>query len=274
VVAGCGGGNVSPIDVAHITTDGGSGTDEVGHSRCPAGLSGPDLVLVKWNDGIAFCIDSSEVTNAQYAAFLAAPKVPPQAARCAWNQTFAPESMSTNGPMCPKFDPTARPDYPVVCIDWCDANTYCQWAGKRLCQKPGGGSVGEDWTTKNASEWVIACTGDGARRYPYGNSPTTGLCVDRHYPMTTAALLPVKPAAMCQGGVSGLFDMSGNAWEWQDDCVEQSTGDGTKDACAPLGGSFTSELAASTCIDGALFFRNQVAGDAGFRCCADAVFGF
>jgi formylglycine-generating enzyme required for sulfatase activity len=91
--------------------------------------------------------------------------------------------------------------------------------------------------------------------------------------MTTAGLLPVKQATMCEGGVPGLFDMSGNAWEWQDDCVEQST-DGTDDACTPLGGSFTSELAASTCIDGAPFFRKHVAGDAGFRCCVDAIFGF
>ena len=76
---------------------------------------------------------------------------------------------------------------------------------------------------------------------------------------------------MCEGGVPGLFDMSGNAWEWQDDCV-QKTGQGGEDACSPIGGSFSSEVASASCTDTTPFFRKQVAGDTGFRCCVDADF--
>src|SRR3569623_3012380 len=47
---------------------------EVGpvHSSCPPTLAGPALVRVPWSAGVAFCIDSTEVTNAQYQAFLTA----------------------------------------------------------------------------------------------------------------------------------------------------------------------------------------------------------
>ncbi|MES1171922.1 MAG: SUMF1/EgtB/PvdO family nonheme iron enzyme [Bacteroidota bacterium] len=277
---GCGGGTDAPAGMDADTTpepDGGApDADEGGVtlSHCPGsadGVHGPDLTRVRWSDGIAFCIDATEVTNAQYSEFLAAkPAAGTQSARCTWNQSFTPATKSTNGPACPPFDAAARKDHPVVCVDWCDADAYCRWAGKRLCQTPGGGTV-KNWTGKNASEWVIACTADAARNYPYGTAPEMGRCVDRAYPSTTPGLQPVKAAAMCEGGVPGLFDASGNAWEWQDDCAEQST-DGRGDACSPLGGSFSSETPNAACISGAPFFREQVAGDTGFRCCADALF--
>jgi formylglycine-generating enzyme len=274
---GCGGSSGS----ADAAVEAGAGVDgaDAGLSRCPTGLAGPDLVLVRWSDGIAFCIDSSEITNAHYGAFLAANvALDGQTARCQSNLGYAPGANSTNGPACPAFDPVARADFPVVCVDWCDAAAYCGWAGKHLCRQPGPqtGTV-VDFTAKNASEWVIACTGDRddgtMTRFPYGPDPVSGRCVDRLYPMTTPALLPVKQATGCEGGYPGLFDMSGNAWEWQDDCAQQP-GDGMDDACTPLGGSFSTDAATSSCTDGAPFLRKQVAGDTGFRCCADAGFSF
>jgi sulfatase modifying factor 1 len=283
-IAGCGGGSSTPgVDVGTVgEPDGGApdAEDDGGPilSHCPVApdVHGPVSVRVRWSDGIAFCIDSTEVTNAQYAEFLASNPMPDQASpNCAWNRTFLPESLPTNGPACPPFDLIGHADYPVVCIDWCDADAYCRWAGKRLCGKPqdlGGGPV-FNWTAKNASEWVIACTGDDlTRTYPYGATPETGRCVDRLYPAAMPALVSVGSATMCEGGVPGLFDMSGNAWEWQDDCKETSVLGRADDPCNPLGGSFSATLAESTCISDAPFLRRHVAGDTGFRCCVDAQF--
>jgi sulfatase modifying factor 1 len=279
-IAGCGGGNAG-------TEDAGVGPDGTGEadadddgglvlSRCPTTeLHGPPLARVRWSEGIAFCIDSTEVTNGQYAEFLAGKvTTAEQPERCGWNQSYQPAEKATNGPPCPTFDPAARPDHPVVCVDWCDARAYCKWAGKRLCEAPGGGSVG-DWTVANASEWVIACSGDQLKShpYPYGMTAEPGRCVDQEYPSPMPSLQPAKTALGCEGGVPGLFDMSGNAGERHNDCVAK-TGDtkGDSDVCPPLGGSFAAKPSDSSCTAGPPFLRNQVAGDIGFRCCTDAEF--
>jgi formylglycine-generating enzyme required for sulfatase activity len=261
--------------------DGGDGdaTDDGGAvlSRCPTtGVHGPDMARVRWNDGIAFCIDSTEVTNAHYAEFLAA-KVDDAGPWCGWNTNFQPAEKATNGPPCPAFDPVGRASYPVVCIDWCDADAYCRWAGKRLCERPqdkNGGPVG-DWTVPNASEWVIACTGDHAKDhpYPYGMTVEPGRCVDQQYPSPMPSLRPVKDATMCEGGVPGLFDMGGNAGEWQNNCVaKMGDSKGDTDLCHPLGGSFAGTPSDLACTADAPLLRNQVAGDIGFRCCSDSEF--
>lgn len=281
---GCGGGNAAPGGAdgggqPDAGDDGGDGGPSL--SSCPTTeVHGPALTRVRWNEGITFCIDSTEVTNAQYAEFLAAqvPTTGQEEPRCAWNQTFQPAAKATNGPPCPAFDPVARPDHPVVCVDWCDAAAYCGWAGKHLCQAPeekGGGPVA-DWTVPNASEWVIACTGDKAKDhpYPYGMAAEPGRCVDQEYPSAMPSLRPVKEAVMCEGGVPGLFDMSGNAGEWQNDCAvpKNVEAKGDSDVCYPLGGSFSSRPTDSSCTAETPFMRSQVAGDIGFRCCAAAMF--
>src|SRR5262249_51795041 len=145
------------------------------------------------------------------------------------------------------------------------------------CQAPqdkGGGPVA-DWTVKNASEWVIACTGDHPQDhpYPYGMAVEPGRCVDQEYPSPMPSLVPVKMAMMCEGGVPGLFDMSGNAGEWQNDCAAKANDTkGDADVCNPLGGSFSSKPTDSSCTAGAPIMRSQAGGDIGFRCCTDSIF--
>ena len=52
------------------------------------------------------------------------------------NTTFAPLNVEVTWP------PTAgQEDYPVVNVDWCDAASFCQWSGKRLCGRLGPGTL-------------------------------------------------------------------------------------------------------------------------------------
>lgn len=286
--AGCGKSDAASDGGA----DGGAdhGSFEVGpvHSSCPTTLPGPALVRVAWSAGVAFCIDSTEVTNAQYQAFLtaAATKPPAQADRCQWNTSLAPQ---TTTPGCPAFDPVGRADYPVVCVDWCDADAYCRSVGKYLCRA--GSLDGNDAgpvtnpLASGGSQWVLACSADGTQSYPYGNTGMPGVCVDKKYVSTVPGVQPVKSAAGCQGGVAGIFDMSGNASEWQDDCVPATAAPetpadlGMTDECDAYGGAVSSDYSDTSCTAAASstdtlahFTRAQVAADNGFRCCADAQF--
>jgi formylglycine-generating enzyme required for sulfatase activity len=283
VASGCGKGDTAPVDAA-VTTDVDTGMpDLMGgvHSSCPTTLAGPDLVRVGWSGGVAFCIDSTEVTNAQYQKFLAATP-PAPSPRCQWNTSLAP---STTAPGCQAtFDPVGRADYPVVCVDWCDAEAYCRWAGKHLCRA--GSLDGADPgpvthpLAADGSEWIIACSNDHATTYPYANEPEAGRCVDKKYLGTAPGLQPAKAASMCVGGIAGLYDMAGNASEWQNNCVEAKTSvDGKDDACDTYGGAQSSEYVDTSCTaataatdTAAHFTRGQVAADNGFRCCADAMF--
>ena len=81
---------------------------------------------------------------------------------------------------------------------------------------------------------------------------------------------PVASAAGCHGLAAphaSVFDLSGNAWEWQDAC---SAGLGPDSPCLMRGGSFSGDERQLTCdyID-ALIERSRTFWDIGFRCCRD-----
>jgi formylglycine-generating enzyme required for sulfatase activity len=82
-----------------------------------------------------FWLDRTEVSNAQYEAFLLDPR------------TSASPPAHWGGPTCP---PAWR-DLPVVGIAWEDALAYAEWAGKRL---------------PTFAEWLYAALGPAGRSYP------------------------------------------------------------------------------------------------------------
>ncbi len=78
------------------------------------------------------------------------------------------------------------------------AASACAAAGKRLCTD---------------AEWRSACRGTCGRAFPYGEAYDARACggVDGADGRTT---LPTGSLQGCEGGVPGVFDLSGNVAEW------------------------------------------------------------
>jgi hypothetical protein len=227
---------------------------------CPTGLPGPPLVRVGASTGVGgySCIDATEVTNAQYAQFLAANyPISAQDPWCAWNTTYQPPG---------GWPATGKDDVPVVYVWWCDAFAYCKWAGKRLCGKLGGGPNGYGASADaTASQWFNGCSASGARLYPYGNTFSAAAC--NGYLGADAGLgapQAVSARTTCQGGQAGVFDMSGNVAEWEDSCNGQA---GVSDSCHIRGGSFMSDAQGLRCDAVDSDTRDSATDYIGFRCC-------
>src|ERR1700690_177806 len=123
---------------------------------------------------LGYCIDSTEVTQGQYKAWLdSGPYVASQSGIClSTNNSFTPTTT---------WPPTAATlNLPVVGVDWCDAFRYCAAAGKRLCGNIAGGSNGyNNYNDPTQSQWYAACTSNGAitaHGYPYSNTYSGSTC--------------------------------------------------------------------------------------------------
>jgi formylglycine-generating enzyme required for sulfatase activity len=216
---------------------------------CPS-AHGPPMIEV----GSMFCIDSTEVTNAQYEEFLmSGPGV--QVGVCSWNTSLAPTS---GWPYA-----AGRDFHPVTFVDWCDAFAFCEWAGKRLCGAIGGGAVPPaDVDSPTSDEHFYACSQGGAKTYPYGDTWAAGSCND-----STSDTAPVGSFTACVGGFPGLYDMVGSVEEWQNSCSGDA---GAGDSCADGTGAFDYPSGSqSSCGFSDADLRNTAELNIGFRCCAD-----
>jgi sulfatase modifying factor 1 len=235
----------APFDGA--TTDG--GVESASDSGCP-GTAGPAMVKVG-----GYCIDTTEVTAAQYAQFLATnpdPGTSGDLSCVAANKTSYAPSTWPNG---------AIDDRAVVYVDWCDALAFCTWAGKRLCQ-----GVLDD-VDAGTYEWFEACTNGRTTPLPYGDASVDFVCNAGNMTLPDGgamSLAPVKSYKACHGlgAYSAIYDQVGNAREWQGACNGAS--------CDLLGGSW--EYSGDTCDEGLgqpVLKTDDTNDVAGFRCCAD-----
>jgi formylglycine-generating enzyme required for sulfatase activity len=126
----------------------------------------------------AFYLDEAEVTNARYAAFVAA-------------RRHRPPYHWVRGQM-----PSDKGSQPVVNVSWEDAAAFCKWEGKRL---------------PTEAEWEHACRGsEDNRMFPWGDGdPNPKLA---HYDAGGAGDVCTKAR-----NDFGLCDMAGNVWEWTAD---------------------------------------------------------
>ncbi len=88
---------------------------------------------------------------------------------------------------------SGRGDHPINCVDWNQANTYCQWRGKEL---------------PTEAQWEKAARGTNGRIYPWGNEwDASKACFNQS---STCAVGSYPSGA----SPYGVMDMAGNVWDW------------------------------------------------------------
>jgi len=138
-----------------------------------------------------FWIDKYPVTQAEYAAFVAAKHY---RAPLNWDGGKIPAGIE---------------EHPVTLISWYNARDYCAWAGKRL---------------PHETEWEKAARGPDARRWPWGNKMDISRLNTYYSVGHTTAVRDYKHGA----SPYGVMDLAGNVSEWTFDAFESYPADTSK----------------------------------------------
>ncbi|MFC5449219.1 formylglycine-generating enzyme family protein [Paenibacillus aestuarii] len=246
-----------------------------------------------------FYIDPCAVTNLQFKEFVEATGYVTEAENFGWSFVFhlfvpetgvkilgstqqtpwwlAVEGASWCAPEGAGSGIEDRLDHPAIHISWNDALAYCEWAGKRL---------------PTEAEWEFAARGGLVqKRYPWGDElkpEGKHMCNiwQGKFPQKNNAsdgFIGTAPVKSFEPNGYGLYQMSGNVWEWCSDWFHPTfhvngprvnpVGPQSGTSRVMRGGSYLCHK--SYCNRYRIAARSKntpdsSAGNMGFRCAADA----
>ncbi|NMC21249.1 MAG: formylglycine-generating enzyme family protein, partial [Thermogutta sp.] len=156
-----------------------------------------------------YFLDRYPVTNAQFAAFVAAGGYE-QASL--WDAAILPavlDFVDRSGRPGPRYwengsYPPGMEDHPVTGVNWYEARAFARWLGKRL-------PTDAEWM--RAAAWPVSLP-DGTRmqrRFPWGDAMDYSRAV-----LWGSQRSGTVPVTDCPGGaaVNGIYQLIGNVWEW------------------------------------------------------------
>ena len=142
----------------------------------------------------------------------------------------------------PSFD--QKGDHPVVQVSWNDAKAFCDWLSKKS---------GKRVRLPTEAQWEYACRAGTKTAYPWGNNPDVGKGWANVADQSLKKKLPndewmffnwddgfvfTSPVGSFKANAFGLYDMTGNAWQW----CQDRYGDYDKGAATDPTGADTGSL--------------------------------
>lgn len=187
----------------------------------------------------SFYMDATTVTNEEFSNFIQDTGYQTDAEKYGWSFVFykllskevakkvqqkvhstpwwwVVEGADWQHPEGPDSAVSGRMDHPVIHISWNDASAYCKWAQKRL---------------PTEAEWEYAARGGLIqKRYPWGDELVPGgvhQCNiwQGNFPHSNTeedGFLGTAPVKAYQPNGFGLYNVSGNVWEWCSDWFAKS----------------------------------------------------
>lgn len=170
----------------------------------------------------SFLIDEHEVTVAEFGEFVKATNYKTEAEKFGWSGAFdfATGEWKRVGGANWRYpeggDSPANPDEPVTQVSWNDANEYAKWAGKRLPTEAEfeyaarGGMVGKKYAWGDE----LRPNGKPVANWWQGSFPDKNTVED--------GFLSRAPVKSFPPNGYGLYDITGNVWEWCSDWFDES----------------------------------------------------